>query len=61
LHDLLFCPKPRMKSLAELNARLDDQCIAYARRADHPEFRPNFRSLVLNIASFQRLERRFQF
>ena len=28
-----------MKSLAELNAWLEDQCIAYARRTSHPEFK----------------------
>jgi hypothetical protein len=32
-------PKPRVKSLAELNAWLADQCIAYARRTLHPEFK----------------------
>jgi hypothetical protein len=39
LRDQLFRPKPRVKSLAELNAWLADQCIAYARRTQHPEFR----------------------
>ena len=39
LRDLLFRPKPRVKSLAELNAWLEDQCIAYARRTNHPEFK----------------------
>ena len=38
LRDLLFRPKPRVKSLAELNAWLEDPCIAYARRTSHPEF-----------------------
>jgi transposase len=38
LRDLLFRPKPRVKSLTELNAWLEDQCIAYARRTSHPEF-----------------------
>jgi len=28
-----------VKSLAELNAWLEDQCIAYARRTKHPEFK----------------------
>ncbi len=28
-----------MKSLAELNALLTDQCIAYAKRTPHPEFK----------------------
>ena len=32
LRDQLFRPKPRVKSLAELNAWLEDQCIAYAKR-----------------------------
>jgi hypothetical protein len=39
LRDLLFRPKPWVKSLAELNAWLEDQCLAYARRTHHPEFR----------------------
>ena len=39
LRDQLFRPKPRVKSLAELNAWLEDQCIAYAQRTKHPEFR----------------------
>ena len=39
LRDQLFLPKPRVKSLAELNAWLVDQCIAYARRTQHPEFK----------------------
>ena len=39
LRDLLFRPKPRVKSLVELNAWLEDQCIAYARRTSHPEFK----------------------
>ena len=28
-----------VKSLAELNAWLEDQCIAYAQRTKHPEFK----------------------
>jgi hypothetical protein len=39
LRDQLFRPKPRVKSLTELNARREDQCIAYARRTKHPEFK----------------------
>ena len=39
LRDQLFRPKPRVKSLAELNAWLEDQCIAYAQRTKHPEFK----------------------
>jgi hypothetical protein len=32
LRDQMFRPKPRVKSLTELNAWLEDQCIAYAQR-----------------------------
>jgi len=39
LRDHLFRPKPRVKSLTELNAWLQDQCIAYAKRTQHPEFK----------------------
>jgi hypothetical protein len=39
LRDQLFRPKPRVKSLVELNAWLEDQCVAYAKRTKHPEFR----------------------
>jgi hypothetical protein len=39
LRDQLFRPKPWVKSLAELNAWLEDQCIAYAKRTQHPEFK----------------------
>ena len=39
LRDQFFRPKPRVNSLAELNAWLEDQCIAYAKRTRHPEFR----------------------
>ena len=39
LRDQLFRPKPRVSSLAELNAWLEDQCIAYAKRHPHPEFK----------------------
>ena len=39
LRDQMFRPKPRVKSLTELNAWLEDQCIAYARRTKHPEFK----------------------
>jgi hypothetical protein len=35
----MFRPKPRVKSLTELNAWLEDQCIAYAQRTKHPEFK----------------------
>ena len=39
LRDQLFRPKPRVASLVELNAWLADQCIAYAKRHQHPEFK----------------------
>ncbi|WP_458249841.1 Mu transposase domain-containing protein, partial [Bacteroides fragilis] len=39
LRDQFFRPKPRVKSLIELNAWLEDQCIAYAKRTRHPEFK----------------------
>lgn len=39
LRDQVFRPKPRVTSLEELNAWLEDQCIAYARRTRHPEFK----------------------
>jgi len=39
LRDLLFRPKPRAQRLVELNAWLADQCIAYAKRTKHPEFK----------------------
>ena len=39
LRDQMFLPKPRVTSLTELNAWLEDQCIAYAKRTRHPEFK----------------------
>ena len=39
LRDQLFRPKPRVTSLTELNAWLEDQCVAYAKRTQHPEFK----------------------
>ena len=39
LRDQLFRPKPRVSSLDELNGWLEDQCIAYAKRTKHPEFK----------------------
>jgi hypothetical protein len=39
IRDLLFRPKPKGKTLDELNAWLVDQCVAYAWRTKHPEFR----------------------
>lgn len=42
IRDQLFRPRPKVKTLDELNAWLADQCMAYARRAKHPEFRDRF-------------------
>src|SRR5271167_316762 len=39
LRDQMFRPKPRVKSLAERNAWLEDPCVAYAKRTRHPEFK----------------------
>ena len=39
LRDQLFRPKPRVSSLTEINAWLEDQCVAYAKRTKHPEFK----------------------
>ena len=39
MRDVFFRPRPKVKALEELNAWLTDQCVAYARRARHPEFR----------------------
>ena len=39
LRDQLFRPKPRVSSLVELNGWLEDQCVAYAKRTKHPEFK----------------------
>jgi transposase len=39
VRDVLFRPRPKVKSLDELNAWLTDQCVAYAKRTAHPEFR----------------------
>jgi hypothetical protein len=39
LRDQLFRPKLRVKSLNETNAWLEDQCIAHAKRTQHPEFK----------------------
>ena len=46
LRDQLFRPKPRVKSLAELNAWLEAQCIIYAKRTKHPEFKDRLPVLV---------------
>jgi transposase len=34
-----FVPRPKFKSYAELNAWLEDRCLAYAKANTHPEFR----------------------
>ncbi|EKV26573.1 Mobile element protein [Caenispirillum salinarum AK4] len=34
----LFTPRPKVKTLDELNRWLEDACMAYARAARHPEF-----------------------
>ena len=39
IRDQLFRPKPKVKTLDELNAWLADQCVAYARRTRHPEIK----------------------
>ncbi|WP_446721533.1 IS21 family transposase [Methylobacterium sp. DCY52] len=39
VRDLLFRPRPKVRSLDELNAWLADQCVAYAKRTRHPEQR----------------------
>ena len=39
LRDQLFRPKPKVASLVELNSWLEAQCIAYAKRHNHPEFK----------------------
>ena len=39
IRDVMFRPRPKVKTLDELNAWLADQCVAYAKRTKHPEFR----------------------
>ena len=39
LRDQLFRPKPRVQSLIEVNGWLEVQCIAFAQRTRHPEFK----------------------
>lgn len=39
LRDHVFRPKPKVASLDELNAWLEDQCITYAKRTRHAEFK----------------------
>jgi transposase len=38
VHERFFTPRPRFKTLDELNAWLLDKCIAYAKAHRHPEF-----------------------
>ena len=38
LRQELFVPRPRFKSLEDLNAWLIDQCVAHAKKQAHPEF-----------------------
>ena len=38
LRQELFVPRPRFKSLQDLNAWLIDQCVAHAKKQAHPEF-----------------------
>jgi len=38
LRQELFLPRPRYKSLEDLNAWLIDQCVAHAKKQAHPEF-----------------------
>ena len=37
VRERFFTPRLRFKSYAELNAWLEDRCLAHARRAAHPE------------------------
>jgi transposase len=39
VRERFFTPRPRVKSLDELNAWLLDQCVAYAKAHKHPEFK----------------------
>ena len=39
LRQRLFIPRPHVKTLEELNRRLEDGCIAYARESRHPDDR----------------------
>jgi hypothetical protein len=39
MRDRLFLPKSRVKSLGELNAWLEDQCVAHAKATMHPELK----------------------
>jgi hypothetical protein len=39
MRDVVFRPRPRVKTLEELNAWLEDQCRAYAQRTRHPQLK----------------------
>jgi transposase len=39
LREELFVPRPRFKTMEDLNAWLIDACLAYARKQAHPEFK----------------------
>jgi len=39
VRDVLFRPRPKVKTLDELNAWLEDQCRAYAQRTRHPQMK----------------------
>lgn len=46
-----FVPRPKFKSYAELNAWLEDRCLAYAKANKHPELTL---SILLSFAQFER-------
>ena len=39
LREQLFVPRPRFRTLEDLNAWLLDECVAYAKKQAHPEFK----------------------
>jgi transposase len=39
LREELFVPRPRFKTMEDLNAWLIDMCVAYAKKQAHPEFK----------------------
>ena len=61
LRDQLFRPKPRVSSLIELNAWLEDQCVAYAKRTKHPEFKDRTIWEVFQEERLSLMERRAPF
>jgi hypothetical protein len=61
LRDQFFRPKPRVNSLIELNAWLDDQCVAYAKRTPHPEFKDRMIWDVFQDEKASLMERRGPF